>query len=217
MHLQKQAVIKLIEEKGLDKRYIQKQRSLSLLNVDLKLICKALAERLKNVLSEIISPNQNAYVKNGCISEGGRLIFDLLEMSEVLNKEGFLDTIDIEKAFDSVKNHFLIAILEKIDFGTECIEWIKVLLNNQKLCIINGGKTSKYFKLETGTRQGDPISASLFIIVVEVIFRIIQETSKQGFEIFQKKFIYTAYADDTTFFLKNAESITNLLKIFKHF
>ena len=105
-------------------------------------------------------------------------------MSEVLNKEGFLDTIDTETAFDFVNHHFLIAILEKIGFETEFIEWIKVLLNNQESCVINRGKTAKYFKLERGTRQGDPISVYLFIIVLEVI---------KGFEIFQKKFIFTAY------------------------
>ena len=139
-------------------------------------------------------------------------------MSEVLNKERFLVTIDIEKAFDSVNHHFLIAILEKISFGIEFIEWIKVLLNNQESCVINGGKTSKYFKLERGTQQGDPISAYLFIIVLEVVFRIIKETTNvKGFEIFQKKSIYTAYADDTTSFLKSTESVINLLEIFKHF
>ena len=62
-------------------------------------------------------------------------------MGEVLTKEGFLVTIDNEKAFDSVNHHFLIAILEKIDFGTEFVEWTKVLLNSQESCIINGGKT----------------------------------------------------------------------------
>ena len=61
---QKQAVIKLIEKKGREKGYIQNCRSISLLNVDVKLICKALAERLNNALPEIISSNQNAYVKN---------------------------------------------------------------------------------------------------------------------------------------------------------
>ena len=176
-----------------------------------------MAERFKNFLPEIISPNQNAYVKNRCISEGRRLISDLLKMSEVLIKEGFLVTIDIEKAFDSVNHHFLIAILEMIGFGTGFTEWIKVLLNNPESHVINEGKTSKYFKLERGTRQGDPISGYLFIIVLEVVFRIIEETSNvEGFEIFQKKFIYTAYADDNTFFLKNMKSVTNLLEIFKH-
>ena len=79
-------------------------------------------------------------------------------------------------------------------------------------------KTSKYFKLERGTRQGDLISAYLFIIVLEVVFQIIKETSNiKCFEIFQKEFIYIAYADDTTFFLKNTESVIDLLEIFKHF
>ena len=54
--------------------------------------------------------------------------------------------------------------------------------------------------------------------MLEVVFWIIKETSNfKGFEIFQKKFIYTAYADDTTFFLENTESVTNLLEVFKHF
>ena len=66
-------------------------------------------------------------MKNRYTSERARLISDLLEMSEVLNKEGFLVTIDIEKAFDSVNHHFLIAILEKIRFGTEFIEQSRVV------------------------------------------------------------------------------------------
>ena len=47
---------------------------------------------------------------------------------------------------------------------------------------------------------------------------LIRKTSNiEGFEIFQKKFIYTAYADHITVFLKNTESVINLLEIFKLF
>ena len=54
--------------------------------------------------------------------------------------------------------------------------------------------------------------------MLEVVFWIIKETPNiEGFEIFQKKFIFTTYADDTTLFLKNTESVINLLEIFKHF
>ena len=53
--------------------------------------------------------------------------------------------------------------------------------------------------------------------MIEVVFYIVRETSNiEGFESFQKKSIFTAYADDTTFFLKNTESVINLLEIFKH-
>ena len=54
---QRQAIIKLIEKKDRDKRYI------SLLNVDTKIILKALSERLNNVLSILISTQQTAYIK----------------------------------------------------------------------------------------------------------------------------------------------------------
>ena len=133
---------------------------------------------------------------------------DLLEMSQVLIKEDFLVTVDIEKAFESVDHLFLVALLEKLSFGIEFTEWIKILLNNQESCVSNGGKTSKYFKLERQTRQGDPISADLLIIVLGAVFQIIKETSNiEGFDIFQKNITYTAYTYDATFFLK----ILNLL------
>ena len=58
----------------------------------------------------------------------------------------------------------------------------KSITNNKKFCAFNGGKTSKKFKLERGTWQGDPISVYLFIIVHEGVFRITKEKSNiEGF------------------------------------
>ena len=79
---QRQAVIKLIEKKDRDKRFIKNWRPISLLNVDTKIISKAMALRLKNVLPSIISTNQTAYVNKRCISESGRLISDILEICD---------------------------------------------------------------------------------------------------------------------------------------
>ena len=58
--LQKEAVLKLIENKGCYEKYIKNRQSISLLNVDVNLVSKGFAERVKNVLPEIISSNQNA-------------------------------------------------------------------------------------------------------------------------------------------------------------
>ena len=71
-------------------------------------------------------------------------------------------TVNIEKRFDSLDRTFLISTLEKFGFGKTFIDWIKIFLNDQESCVINGGITTKYFKLEKGARQGDPVSAYLF-------------------------------------------------------
>ena len=93
-----------------------------------------------------------------------------------------------------------------------------ILLQNQEPCIVNGGTTTNYFKFEKGTREGDPISAYLFILVLEIVFLFTKESKKiKGFNIFDKTFLYTAYADDTTFFLKYKKSIKELMNIFDTF
>ena len=112
----------------------------------------------------------------------------------------------------------LCAALEKYDFKEDFIKWIQILIQNQESCVINGGATTNYFKLERGTRQGDPISAYLFILVLEIAFLfIMQNENINGLNMFEKTFLYTAYADDTTFFLKDEKSVTELMKTFDIF
>ena len=114
---QRQAIIKLIEKKDRDKRFIKNWRPISLLNVDSKIISKALSEKLKEVLPDLISSQQTAYVKNRHIGESGRLISDIIEITEIRKIEGFLVTMDIEKAFDLLDHNFLISFLGKYGFG----------------------------------------------------------------------------------------------------
>ena len=215
---QKQAIIKLLEKKDKDKRYIENWRPISLLNVDTKIISKAFANRLKNVLPHIISHDQTAYVKGRYIGESTRLISDILEITDLYNIGGYILTADIEKAFDSMDHTFLIAALKKFGFGPYFIDWIKVLLNGNESCVINGGTTSKYFKLLRGARQGDPIAAYLFIITLEVYFIMLRSNSDiKQLNIFNEKFLLSAYADDTTFFVQDLASITLILHIFDVF
>ena len=58
------------------------------------------------------------------------------------------------------------------------IKWVEMLLECQKSYITNGGNTKKYFKLKKGAPQGDPISAHLFILCLEIIFILIKANKR---------------------------------------
>ena len=129
----------------------------------MKIISKTLSEKLKNVLPDLISTKQMIYVKNRHIGESGRLISHIIEIARLKKLEGFLVTMGIEKAFDSLDHNFLIFTLEKYGFRKNFILWLKILLRYQEPCVINGGTSKKYFSLRR-VYQGDPISPFLFVL-----------------------------------------------------
>ena len=60
-------------------------------------------------------------------------------MCNILDIPGYLVTMGIEKAFDSLDYDFLLLVLKKFGFSENFIHWIKGLLNKQQSCVINGG------------------------------------------------------------------------------
>ena len=63
------------------KRLIKNWWPIWLLNVDMKLISEVQASRLKSVISTTMNENQVAHVNNRFISESGRLISDVLKIT----------------------------------------------------------------------------------------------------------------------------------------
>ena len=75
--------------------------------------------------------------------------------------------------------------------------------------------TTKNFKLDKGAHQGDHILHYLFIFLIEKVFTLIKENKDiHRLTFFDHIFLYTAYADDTTFFLKDKESVKEVMNVF---
>ena len=95
---------------------------------------------------------------------------------------------------------------------------VKTLLRDQESCVINGGTTTKYFSLGRGARQGDPISAFLFILTLEILFIDLKSKPEiEGMIIFDYNYLCSAYANDTAFFLKDSISVKHMVETFPFF
>ena len=55
-----------------------------MLNIDTKLISKVTANRLKKILNILINEDQIAYLNNRFVRDGGRVIFDIAEITDLL-------------------------------------------------------------------------------------------------------------------------------------
>ena len=109
-------------------------------------------------------------------------------------------------------------MVKTFDFGKNLVIWINILPENQESYIVNGGITTKYFKLERGTRQGNPIFAYLFDLVLVVVFTVIKSNQNiDELRVFDHGFLSTTYADDTTSFVKNQTSVKVIWKVFINF
>ena len=75
-----------------------------------------------------------------------------------------------------------------------------------------------FFPISNGIRQGCPISALLFLLVVEVLAEKIKSSPQiSGITIGGTEFLISQLADDTTLFLKDKVSLSNTLTVLSHF
>ena len=188
------------------------------MNVDVKIALKALSFRLKKVISNLINYDQTAYIKGRFIGESIRLIDDILYHTEQENIDGVLFAADIEKAFDSVEHSFIFAVLKKFGFGDDFIQWIKTFLFDASSCVMNNNFSMGYFKIDRGTRQGNPLSAYTFILCLEIFFiQVRSDTSIRGFKYNGVEIKLTAFADDTMFLVRDTQSLRRMLNLAKYF
>ena len=166
----------------------------------------------------MISSDQTAYIKNRFIGTYVRMIYDIFELAENGLLSGALLFLDFEKAFDSVEWNFIYQVLEKFGFGENYIRWIQILYKNPEFMIKNNGWISATCKMSRGIRQGCPISALLFILVVEMMsIDIKQNENITGLTIGDTEIKISQYADDTTICVANKDSVVKSIECIKRF
>ncbi|KAI2650693.1 hypothetical protein H4Q32_000737 [Labeo rohita] len=213
----KQGLICLIPKPNKDSNCLDNWRPITLLNSDYKILASVYADKLKPCLANIISNTQSGFLKGRHISNNIRLILDILDYSDLINKEALILFIDFYKAFDSVEHLFIFEALSKFGFGKSFINAIHTLYNGINSCVSLASGTSPRFSVGRGIRQGCPISPFLFLLSAELLSLHIKHSNIKGINIGENTLIISQLADDTCLFLKNDSQVAVALNEFNLF
>ncbi|GJU27805.1 hypothetical protein Tco_1166426 [Tanacetum coccineum] len=195
-------------------------RPISLCNFVYRTISKIMANRLKPHLHKIVSPQQSAFIPGRLIQDSiviANEAFHYIRNKKKGSQQFMALKLDLSKAFDRVEWDFLLESLKRLDFGNKWCTWISACISSYELEFMINGNSIGTIKPSRGIRQGDPISPFLFIIVADVLSKMINNALNNSLLSGMKMarecpvISHIFFADDSLFFLKASINECNKL------
>ena len=182
-----------------------------------KIVAKVLADRLKEALDKLISASQNACIDERQILDSVLIANECLDGKIKSHIPGIVYKLDIGKGFDHVNWELHLYLLERMGFGEKWRGQICTCITTVQFSVLVNGSPCGCFGSSRGSRQGDPSSPLLFILVMEVFSRMLQKIEEdkpiKGFKVGNYiagglSVSHLLFVDDTTLFCDaNTEQI----------
>lgn len=201
-------------------------RPISLCNVIYKIITKILANRIKPLLSKIVSPFQCAFIPGRTMTDSVITCHEL--MHHINRKKGSLHLmvvkIDLAKAYDKVEWAVLTKILQLHGFPLPFIALIMECISTASFLVLINGSPFGLFHSSRGLRQGDPLSPALFVLFIDLLSQMLLRAEAVG-DIHGVKIgrhcptiSHLLFIDDATIFCRaSVVEATRLAALFRQF
>ncbi|CAN1133422.1 LINE-1 reverse transcriptase homolog [Linum perenne] len=199
-------------------------RPISCCNIIYKCITKIMASRLSVVLPTIISSSQSAFLKDRLISDNVLMAHELVSSyHKAQTSPRCVLKVDITKAFDSLHWDSLLLIMAAMNIPSQFIDWVRTCLQTTMFSVLINGSPFGYFSAKSGVRQGDPLSPSLFVIVMECLHCLLRRAGDAGILSYHPcckklKIHHLCFADDLLLFsngsLRGLKAIMDILESF---
>ena len=121
-------------------------RPISLVGGLYKLLAKVLTNRLKKVVSKMVSPTQNAFIEKRQILDAALIANKAIDSLLKGDEAGVLCKLDLEKAYDHINWDFLLTVLQKMGFGEKWASWIRWCISTASFSVLINGSLAGFFQ-----------------------------------------------------------------------
>ena len=145
--------------------------------------------------SIILDERQKGFVPvDGCF-ENVKIIQQIVKQQAKNRKEYNLVFIDLAKAFDTVSHLSIEKGLKRKGIPEQVRETILAMYKDASTKLTVGGKTTRRININSGVKQGCPLSPLLFNLIIDELIEKLKETNI-GIQLGEPKVCCMAFADD---------------------
>lgn len=185
-------IITPIHKKG-DKQKCVNYRPITLLNVVYKILANLVNKRLKEYAEGILGDYQNGFRPGRSTISAIHTLEQIFQKRWEHGEETHTIFIDFKSAFDTLNRKEMFKELEILKVPQKLRTILEVSLKHTKAKVRFQGTTTHSFEINKGVKQGDPISPTLFNLVLEGVLR---RTKLDKKNIMTDQIQLIAYADD---------------------
>ena len=169
-------------------------------------------------MPSLIGEAQIAFVSGRQVLDGALVANEIVHWLKKKKKAGVLLKMDFQKAYNSVDWEALDMVLAVMGFGSNWRNWVQKCISTASISILINRSPTKPFKMERGLRQGDPLSPFLFVLMAEVLNRMMHKAANlgliRGLSVGKDRILlsHLQFADDTLVFCEAEEQYLKSIK-----
>jgi len=183
-------------------------RPITLLNVAYKIFAIILNQKLLDIIETELGDYESGFRPSRSTIDNIFMIRQIIEKCYEYNIDIRNIFIDYTHAFDSIKGNKIIDSLTQIKVPPKLIRLVKLTFENTTAKVkVNNAYTSE-FRVESGVKQGDPLSPTLFNLVIDTVLRKLDLKGNISTQLRQ----LMAYADNV---LRTAHTKQSLIDTFQ--
>lgn len=184
-------------------------RPISISSIVLRHTHRIIATRITKM--NLFDVRQRAFISADGIAESTAVISSIMHDSRHKRRQLHIAFLDIRKAFDSVRHSSIMGVLRRRGFTEAFVSYISALYGEAVTYLEVDGSKSMPIHPSRGVRQGDPLSAPIFNLIMDEILRKIPDSV--GYEMDGVMVNALAFADDLVLIASTKAGLQEIVSV----